>query len=132
MLDETTFQMCVSAIRHLVKEKTDLDINDELRLVSQVEKTLQNLKSSFEEEYGTRRVEKTISEIYSILKRYVSRLAETKHLESLNEKIKKPSQEFPEEIQPIIERLGLFLPRSSQEKKKVDDLLKVINEMVSS
>ena len=131
MFDETTFQTCVRAVRELVLIKTGKDIGEELQSVSKLDETLNNLGKLAKEGNGTGRVVEMISDIAAaIISGYITRLAEATHLQSQSEQMDQPSKELPTEIQPVINRLKLFIKRTYHAKEEVDNIMKVIDNMV--
>ena len=131
MFDETTFQTCVRAVRELVLIKTGKDIGEELQSVFKLDETLNNLGKLAKEGNGTGGVVEMISEIAStIISGYITRLAEATYLQSQSEQMDQPSKELPTEIQPVINRLKLFIKRTYHAKEEVDNIMKVIDNMV--
>ena len=131
MFDETRLQTCIRAVEKLVLEKTGVDISMELQFVSQLEKTLHKLEKLVNEGCGTVQVQEIISGLTSaLLTGYITRLAETTHLQSEAEKMDESSEGQPGEIQPVVSRLKLFIGRCKQAKQEVEELLKSIEKMV--
>ena len=92
MFDETTFQTCVRAVQDLVFLKTGTDITVELQSVFKLDETLNDLRKLVKEGNGTGRVVEMIRDIaFAIIKGYISRLAETTHLQSHTEPKDQPS-----------------------------------------